>query len=281
MTNSRRADPRELAALALERVRADAREDTHLAEYYESLMVPSRALFAREHNLARWSAAYAFCLAARCDAKQSRLLDLGCGVGTHALALASAGMKVVGVDLSAPAIESATHRALSWQTAGLLADGPEFMLGSGVDVARSAHSEFDVVLMHESLAHVGERSALWPAVCGALRPEGAVVIAESNGLNPAVVLGNKRRRRSGQLGVDDPRYVHKALRSARALRAELHQAGIVTTDIRFFGFVPAPVWNQSRAVALGIDVLLSRTPGVRQLGVSYTLTGRLQSCMSR
>jgi 2-polyprenyl-3-methyl-5-hydroxy-6-metoxy-1,4-benzoquinol methylase len=276
MNESRGVSPRELAALSLDRVGVDAQRDEHLARYYESLIDSQRALFAREHNLARWTAAYEFCLSTPRGSGPLRVLDLGCGVGTHALALASAGMSVVGVDLSAPAIESAERRSAAWRADGLLAEEPQFRLGSGVDAAGAAPGEFDIVLMHESLAHVGERAALWPAVVGALRPHGTVVIAESNALNPAVVLGNKRRRRAGQLGVEDPRYVHKTLRSERALRGELDGAGITVTGVRFFGFAPPALWGRSRAVASGLDRQLSRTPGLRRLAVSYTLTGRVR-----
>ncbi|PKO12237.1 MAG: hypothetical protein CVU39_25150 [Chloroflexi bacterium HGW-Chloroflexi-10] len=45
--------------------------------------------------------------------EQSRILDLGCGTGTHSLYLTSKGYQVTGIDLSAKAIETAKEKAQS------------------------------------------------------------------------------------------------------------------------------------------------------------------------
>jgi cyclopropane fatty-acyl-phospholipid synthase-like methyltransferase len=43
--------------------------------------------------------------------RASRILDLGCGWGRHAIELARAGMRVTGLDLSQPLLETARRRA--------------------------------------------------------------------------------------------------------------------------------------------------------------------------
>jgi SAM-dependent methyltransferase len=47
-----------------------------------------------------------------------RALDIGCGTGTHALWLASLGFEVLGIDVSARAIERAESRAEATSTTG-------------------------------------------------------------------------------------------------------------------------------------------------------------------
>jgi ubiquinone/menaquinone biosynthesis C-methylase UbiE len=60
-----------------------------------------------------------------------RVLDVGCGIGTHSIWLARQGLPVVGVDVSEAAIRQAEHRA---RTAGvtvewLVADGKNLPFG--------------------------------------------------------------------------------------------------------------------------------------------------------
>ncbi len=272
-TNDHLRDPDAIAALVLARLYSEVELDSFLAGYYESLLDPRRASFARAHNLARWTVAYDYCMRAFSDSGRPRLLDFGCGVGTHSLALAACGMEVLGVDLSVDAIQCARHRSEAWRTAGLIAGDVTFEIGSGV-TTDSTGSQFDVVLFHESLAHVGERSMLWEAIVARLRPGGLVVIAESNALNPAVRLGNRRRRMSGQLGVLDSRYVHKSLRSSKRLRKELDDAGIHVLSTRYIGFSPGMLWRTAPVAARRLERVASRTPLVRQLAVSFTLVGR-------
>lgn len=69
-----------------------------------------------------------------------RVLDVGCGPGRHALALAAAGFDVVGVDISADFVALATDRAV---TAGL-ADRARFTVADARRLGYEA--EFDAVI---------------------------------------------------------------------------------------------------------------------------------------
>lgn len=70
-----------------------------------------------------------------------RLLDVGCGTGGHALALAGAGLNVTGVDLSRAMVSRAHAKARAWETdptrragAGRHAPVPRFILGDMTDL---------------------------------------------------------------------------------------------------------------------------------------------------
>ena len=76
--------------------------DGRYLEFYEGLLDPSLA----EEDVSFVERALAL-------ATGSRILDLGCGFGRHAIGLAGRGYRVTGLDLSAPMLELAREMAAS------------------------------------------------------------------------------------------------------------------------------------------------------------------------
>ncbi|MBI5961301.1 MAG: class I SAM-dependent methyltransferase [Chloroflexi bacterium] len=98
-----------------------------------------------------------------------RILDLACGFGRHALALAERGCTVVGVDITPAYIEEAQRRA---QAQGLNA---EFFCADIRDI--TFRSEFDVVLNMADgaigyLENDAENLKIFDRIAAALKPGG-------------------------------------------------------------------------------------------------------------
>jgi 2-polyprenyl-3-methyl-5-hydroxy-6-metoxy-1,4-benzoquinol methylase len=114
------------------------------------------------------------------DLSGKRVLDLGCGSGANASLLARLGAMVVGLDVSARAIEVARQRA----QANGVADRVDFRVGP-IEVAELEECSFDVVwgdgILHhviDELPTVLSRAARWA------RPDGLLVFAEPVNLCP-------------------------------------------------------------------------------------------------
>jgi ubiquinone/menaquinone biosynthesis C-methylase UbiE len=96
--------------------------------------------FAREHDsdagIAGWSEAglqarlRGFLRSWRPDAPGAVWLDAGCGAGTYARAMASAGQQVVGLDYSLPSLLKARRRSQDGSILWLAADVTRLPLAS-------------------------------------------------------------------------------------------------------------------------------------------------------
>lgn len=103
-----------------------------------------------------------------------RVLDVGCGGGILAEAMARRGAEVVGIDLAEMALEAACEHA---REAGIEVDyrhvGTEELAGSDPDT-------FDVVTCMELLEHVPDPAAIVEACARLVRPGGTVLFATIN-----------------------------------------------------------------------------------------------------
>jgi tellurite methyltransferase len=90
-------------------------------------------------------------------------LDLACGLGRHALWLASRGWRVCGVDLSEVAIRKLTHTALELNVSldACVGDASEYKCGS---------ARFDLIVLFYHTDH-----NLVPKVVSALNPGGLLI----------------------------------------------------------------------------------------------------------
>ncbi|HUI09901.1 MAG TPA: class I SAM-dependent methyltransferase [Bacteroidota bacterium] len=104
-----------------------------------------------------------------------RILELGCGGGGTALALAARGARVTGIDLSAARIEGAVAEATR---RGL---GAEFVVG---DLNRMPlpGKPYDAVVAHDALHHILELGGLLDRVREALVPGGRLVVMDFAGM---------------------------------------------------------------------------------------------------
>lgn len=113
-------------------------------------------------------------IAERATLAHQRVLDVGCGGGLLAEALARAGARVTAIDLAPGMIEVARLHALD---ASLAID---YRLAAAEELAVAAPQAFDVVTCMEMLEHVPEPEGMVATLARALRPGGALFVSTLN-----------------------------------------------------------------------------------------------------
>jgi 2-polyprenyl-6-hydroxyphenyl methylase / 3-demethylubiquinone-9 3-methyltransferase len=127
--------------------------------------------FAPLHRLNPLRTAY---VAGRVALDRARVLDVGCGGGLLAEALARAGASVAGIDLSPAAIAVAELHAL--------AEGLDvrYRCIDAASVAASEPGRYDVVTCMELIEHVPDPAALLDSLAALVRPGGTVFVSTLN-----------------------------------------------------------------------------------------------------
>jgi 2-polyprenyl-6-hydroxyphenyl methylase/3-demethylubiquinone-9 3-methyltransferase len=108
------------------------------------------------------------------DNPAPRVLDVGCGGGILAEALAKSGAQVAGIDLSQASIEVARRHA---EAQGLSID---YRCESAEALAAGQPGSFDVVTCMEMLEHVPDPSQVVAACAQALKPGGHAFFSTIN-----------------------------------------------------------------------------------------------------
>jgi len=103
-----------------------------------------------------------------------RVLDVGCGGGLLAEALARAGARVTAIDLAPAMIEVARLHAAESALA------VDYRLIAAEEVAAAEPAAFDVVTCMEMLEHVPDPAAMTSTLARALRPGGALFVSTIN-----------------------------------------------------------------------------------------------------
>jgi 2-polyprenyl-6-hydroxyphenyl methylase / 3-demethylubiquinone-9 3-methyltransferase len=113
-------------------------------------------------------------IAARAALAGRRVLDVGCGGGLLAEALARAGAEVTGIDLAPGMIEAARLHAAE---SGFVID---YRIAAPETLARTEAGAFDVVTCMEMLEHVPAPAATMVTLARLVRPEGALFVSTLN-----------------------------------------------------------------------------------------------------
>jgi len=121
-------------------------------------------------------------IAARAQLKDRDVLDVGCGGGILAEALARAGARVTGIDLAAAALATAELHALESGVA------VRYRLASAEALAAEAPASFDVVTCMEMLEHVPDPASVLGALARLVRPGGRVFVSTINRTPKAFLL---------------------------------------------------------------------------------------------
>jgi len=172
-----------------------------------------------------------------------RVLDVGCGDGRFALALAQAGAQVSAVDADPQMVEAARRRFHEAGCAGdiLLADASALPFADG---------RFDLVTAITVLCFLTEPAPALAEIARVLRPGGRLVLGEL----ARASLWALWRRLKGRLG--DPIWRAARFRSARELRALAQGAGLEVDTVRAAVFYP-PL-GPAAALLAPIDPWLGR-----------------------
>ena len=107
--------------------------------------------------------------------KGLRVLDVGCGGGILADAMARKGADVLGIDLASKALKVAQLHALEAQTAGV-----QYREISAEALAAEQPENFDVVTCMEMLEHVPDPSLVVKACAALVKPGGHVFFSTIN-----------------------------------------------------------------------------------------------------
>jgi 2-polyprenyl-6-hydroxyphenyl methylase / 3-demethylubiquinone-9 3-methyltransferase len=104
----------------------------------------------------------------------AKVLDVGCGGGLLAEALAAAGASVTAIDLAPGMIEVARLHAAESKLA------IDYRVADAAELARAAPGSFDAVTCMEMLEHVPDPAAMVATLAALTRPGGAVFVSTLN-----------------------------------------------------------------------------------------------------
>ena len=104
----------------------------------------------------------------------ARVLDVGCGGGILAEAMARAGGRVLGIDLSQACLDVAHLHAVESRVE------LDYRAVSAEDLAREHPAEFDAVTCMELLEHVPDPEAMLASLAALVRPGGDVIVSTLN-----------------------------------------------------------------------------------------------------
>ena len=155
-----------------------------------------------------------------------RVLDLGCGDGRFAAAMAALGAEVVCADVAAEALRR-TGQRVPGAALVELADGAPLPFDDRA---------FDLVWAGETLEHVADLTGLLTELRRVLEPGGSLVITTPN-LARLRVVAEALRGRPLEKRLD-PRADHLRFFTARTLRGVLGDAGFAGIIVRVWGGLP-------------------------------------------
>jgi 2-polyprenyl-6-hydroxyphenyl methylase/3-demethylubiquinone-9 3-methyltransferase len=180
-----------------------------------------------------------------------RILDVGCGGGILAEALALKGARVTGIDMAELSLKVAR---LHLHESGLDID---YQLSTVEAFAEQQETQFDIVTCLELLEHVPDPASIITSATRLLKPDGILILSTIN-RNPKsfalAILGAEYVLRLLPRGTHE----YKKFIKPSEIAAQLRKLGLHASDITGMSYNPV-----TRHYALGRDI-----------DVNYLLTAR-------
>ena len=180
-----------------------------------------------------------------------RILDVGCGGGILAEALALKGARVTGIDMAELSLKVAR---LHLHESGLDID---YQLSTVEAFAEQHETQFDIVTCLEMLEHVPDPASIITSATRLLKPDGILFLSTIN-RNPKsfalAILGAEYVLRMLPRGTHE----YKKFIKPSEIAAQLRKLGLYASDITGMSYNPV-----TRHYALGRDI-----------DVNYLLTAR-------
>lgn len=111
-----------------------------------------------------------------------KLLDYGCGTGTHSIFPATLGIRVYGIDISQNAIIAAKERSRKAGT-----DAKTTFTVMDAEALSFPRHFFDIVCSYDTLAHL-ERTKAIQEILRVLKPDGYMISVDTLGRNPVIAM---------------------------------------------------------------------------------------------
>ncbi len=176
------------------------------------------------------------------------LLDVGCGGGLVAEAMARQGFDVLGIDAAEENVAAAAAHARA------MAAPPSYRSAAAEELVPEQAS-FDVVLALEIVEHVVDRTAFLDTCTQLLNPHGLIVLATLNRTLKSLALA--------KIGAEYllrwlPRGTHdwNKFVSPEALSSELCDLGLVAVETRGISFDPL-AWTWRLSSDTGINYMIA------------------------
>ncbi len=205
-----------------------------------------------------------------------KVLDAGCGLGTHAIFFGLLGASVLGIDLDEERLTIANKR-LKYYSEWYKEIDVKFLLKNIQELRERI--KFDIIWSNQSISHIHPVTDFLVMAHENLHIGGNLLICDSNGLNPYVAfLAMLVHQRDGlYTTVRDPEtskqipYAKERLLNPLFLKSKLEQTGYAIRSTTYSGFVPLRL-GTGRALRL-LNEAISRIPLIRSIGPAYVVSG--------
>lgn len=207
------------------------------------------------------------------------VLDAGCGVGSESLLFSLLGSNVIGVDLNKERLMVAKARTRYYEDKFGMNLPVKFILKNVLKFYEP--EQFDLIWAMESISHIHPIEGFLKVARENLKPEGIVIISDTNNFNPYARFKAWEDHRKGGLytTVEDPEsselvpYAQERILSILDIKNLLEKNGFKVLWSRCPGYIPRlPLFPSNFMKPL--DDVVSGIPIIGSLGVIYVVIGR-------